>query len=318
MATFSDNFDRADNTDIGSNWTEVTQDVAILSNTLVNNTTNKSGHLVTATGFTPSDADYQVQADVTIKNVANNLSATGVIGRCTDSTHFYMARIAPNAFQLYKFNAGATLLGSTTPTVNLGTTYNVKLSMSGSTIRGYLDGVLQVEVTDTALTSTGNAGVRIFPDNTGTPAVGDSIIDNFLVDDLVASASLSPSASQSPSASLSPSSSSSASQSPSASLSPSSSNSASRSPSASLSPSSSASASQSPSASLSPSSSSSASLSPSSSSSASTSPSSSASASQSPSASASPSSGAPPMVKVWTGASWEYKPLKFWDGANWL
>ncbi len=74
----------------------------------------------------------------------------------------------------------------------------------------------------------------------------------------------------------------------------------------------------SPSASLSPSSSSSASQSPSSSASASLSPSSSASASRSPSSSASPSAGAPPMVKVWTGASWEYKPLKFWDGANWL
>lgn len=193
MASFTDDFNRADSTNLGANWTEDAQDMAIASNRLVNNTTNKSGHVSTATGFTPADADYLIQAIVQIKNVGGNISATGVIGRMTDTTHFYMCRTVTTGLQLYKFNGGATLLGSYATTINLGTDYTVKLTMEGTALKGYLDGTERISTTDSDLSSVGLGGVRMFPDNTGpSVSVGDSIVDDFYVDDELVAAVLSP------------------------------------------------------------------------------------------------------------------------------
>ena len=169
---YTDNFDRSDSSSIGSDWTEVLNDTQIHSNKLKNVTSGligSVGAVATASAASPPSADYKVSAKVQcISGTGTNQSAVGVIGRYASSTQFYYARINFNGdkVQLYKVNPSASLLGEYTGlTFNLDTEYTVMLSMQGSAIKAYAEGVERVSVTDTAITATGDAGTRVFLDN---------------------------------------------------------------------------------------------------------------------------------------------------------
>lgn len=124
----------------------------------------------------PASADYDVSATV-------QMSSAGIVfalvGRASKTANtMYAARFNANALQLYKFVAGvATQLGSdVTQSVSFNTDYVLKLSMSGTTIKLFWDGVEKISVTDSAIGATGYGGIRI---NTSTaPKFDDFDVSN--------------------------------------------------------------------------------------------------------------------------------------------
>jgi hypothetical protein len=90
------------------------------------------------------------------------LDDVGVIGRVQDASNYYLLRVAGggNPVELYKQVATAyTLLDTGTTGVVSGDT--LKISCNGSTIKGYVNGVEEVSVTDSSLTTGTKVGIRI-------------------------------------------------------------------------------------------------------------------------------------------------------------
>jgi hypothetical protein len=187
---FSDDFNRADNDLLGGNWVErgpsVDFDIVTGRVQVMAYATSLIGVAYNPAGI--SSADYTVQA---IVNPATGDTLTGVCGRrvnfSTADSDGYMAFIhdTANSLFLYKRVSGTwTELGSFAVTITAGTDYTVKLSMQGTTIKAFLDGVERISVTDSSLSAAGDAGLCI---NGGAENTGMRW-DDFLVEDFGAPA----------------------------------------------------------------------------------------------------------------------------------
>ncbi len=141
----------------------------------------------------PASADYTVKVDVYI---ASDAAATpGVCGRLdTSAQTYYHARAARvNSttlnWELYKRVVGTfTQLGSSiSQTIAVGNSYELKLSMVGTTIELYDEGggSATISATDSAITAAGYSGLR--ENNTSTNS-SRYHIDNFSADDVGGSA----------------------------------------------------------------------------------------------------------------------------------
>jgi hypothetical protein len=141
----------------------------------------------------PASANYAVSADVQVKSL---LAAddVGVIGRIDLSntngigTH-YLARYdsSTQQWQLRKNvdNVG-TSLGTYGQVLSTGVDYRLTLEMNGSTIRLLVNGVERVNVTDSTITGTGRAGVRLGAGgaSAGTSNTAGLHLDNFRISTL--------------------------------------------------------------------------------------------------------------------------------------
>lgn len=137
------------------------------------------GNAVYQASGSPATPDYEVTATIRIVSAAN--VDIGVIGRAAAAAQtFYITlvkRVASGptwTIELYKCVAGSfTTLGSF-PTIaapTVGTDHTLKLSMVGSAIAAYWDGVLtSAAATDTAITAAGKAG--IYSDLLSTTSTG--------------------------------------------------------------------------------------------------------------------------------------------------
>jgi len=182
---FSDNFNRADSTDLGASWTERIGDWAINGNRVWLSADAASDGVVHTAAY--STSDYTVAAIVNFLNTAG-ISAR-IAGRrvnygASDSNYYFVQlRRDLQEIHLYKRVSGSfTQLGSTVSvTVNVGTDYVVKLHMQGTTIKAFLDEVEKISVTDSALAGPGDAGISVYALD------GQDIkFDDFTVDDLAA------------------------------------------------------------------------------------------------------------------------------------
>jgi hypothetical protein len=123
------------------------------------------GYSVNYTTATPASADYSVEADLVVKSVVAGDMA-GVIGRLVTGTNtFYTARWdqANVQWSLAKISNGTvTALASTAVPAGLtaGSTYRIRLSMIGTALKLFVNGVQTVSATDGALTAVGKAGIR--------------------------------------------------------------------------------------------------------------------------------------------------------------
>lgn len=173
MATLaSDDFNRADADALGSNWTEETQDWDIVSNK-ARATLPGTSVAYWSGAFNPASADYDVQGLV---QKTGDVGASGLIGRRTGADTYYVLYI--NTFSqllvLSKIVAGVeTELGTFNGGYANNTDYTIKLSMSGTTIKGFEGGVERISVTDSAISAIGKPG--IWSDDDG------ALSDDFLV-----------------------------------------------------------------------------------------------------------------------------------------
>jgi hypothetical protein len=123
-----------------------------------------SGYSINYTTATPASADYSVEAELYVRT---NLSGdrVGVIGRLdTATSSFYMSRWEPEntSWNLIEYTNGTpSYLGSVTgqPALSGGSTYKLRLTMTGTSLQLHVDGVLTVSATDSTLTAAGNAGI---------------------------------------------------------------------------------------------------------------------------------------------------------------
>lgn len=170
MATiFSDNFNRADSDSLGANWTERGADFDIDTNEVVIPNGGNTGAGYSAaydSGSTYGSADYSVQAEV--KNDSGG-SYVGVCGRrvnfSTDDSDAYFATIRPSSgrVRLFRRQSGAVISIATTDaeTINAATFYLVKLDMSGTTIKEFIDGGEILSVTNSDISAAGDAGLMV-------------------------------------------------------------------------------------------------------------------------------------------------------------
>ena len=149
---------------------------------------NGAGYAILYTTAIPPSPDYSVEADLFVKSTLAGDMA-GVIGRLDTFTNtFYMARWeqANTSWNLVRYSGNvATTLSRVTglPTLTVGATYRVRLAMTGTALKLYVNGVLTVSASDTTLAAVGWAGI-MDGDRNGTAVKDDSAglhFDNFQV-----------------------------------------------------------------------------------------------------------------------------------------
>lgn len=181
MATFSDNFNRADGA-LGANWTQLTgaSALAIFSSQVRTNTVSPRSIMVVATGAAAFSADYRVEVDLATLAGGDFI---GVAWRGTPGAGTcYFVRIdgAENfSRRVHRFdNDTITNIGN----ADLPATSGARLAVEceGSEHRVYLDGVLIDTVTD-ATYASGQPGLAYDYQNNRA-----SRLDNFYAEDLVA------------------------------------------------------------------------------------------------------------------------------------
>ena len=182
--------------DVGGTWTNtngVAADFDVLS--------GYGRHIQTATGanlfstIPAVSADFDIYCDMTTAATSTGASQlTSIVARYTNTSNHYMARLeftTGNVINLTIFSvvAGvATQLGTFTSSLThaAGTYSRARFQGYGSALKtkvwqvGQVEpGVWHIEVTNTALTSAGSAGVRSRRDGGNTNANADIRFDNF-------------------------------------------------------------------------------------------------------------------------------------------
>ena len=116
---------------------------------------------------TPASADYSVFADVTQEN-SGTTGIAGPTGRMAAAADTFYAFLQLQVFaggtdeaRLYKWVAGSqTQVGSgVTSNLSNSTPKQFELRMSGTTIKGFIDGVEQISSTDSDISGAGKPGL---------------------------------------------------------------------------------------------------------------------------------------------------------------
>jgi hypothetical protein len=204
---FTDDFNRANSTNLGSDWTEISGDARIYNNAVDGN----SATFEIKCNTTPSTKDQYAKVTVKTQDHVQRIHL-----RHQDSVETYYAfliRLASNNdVQIYRFNSGSyTLLNSVSFTHTNGETFEAEAETTDAstvTLRLFIDGVEKTSYEDTSGSRIdANGSVRYKIVNTS----GGGAIDDFelgiLGEGVAGSASASPSGSPSSSPSGSPSSS---------------------------------------------------------------------------------------------------------------
>lgn len=158
MTSVADTFDRANSTSLGANWAEDSGNWTITSNTALNGTTGNSYRKLRWTGTALASANYSVSG--TYRSGSSSIGI-GPAARCVgSSTVSYYALIifGGDAAYLVYINAGAETVLDTGSAITASTNYELRIEVDGTTIRGYVNGVLDMEATNSAL-SSGSPGV---------------------------------------------------------------------------------------------------------------------------------------------------------------
>lgn len=167
MASGSDDFNRADSTSIGANWSEDTGNVEIISNAVGVPITGAGFHAARWVGTGPDSDNYYVEAVVNSRTtnfrgggpMARKPAATGAAnndGYCLmlyNGDQFYLTRMD---------NDGETSLGTWASTPTDSTNYTLRIEVNGDQISGYVDGVLRVGPVTDATYATGEPGLIFF------------------------------------------------------------------------------------------------------------------------------------------------------------
>jgi hypothetical protein len=134
-----------------------------------------TGTSVNARAFlSVSATDQSIQADVCPLDFVSSIGSVLVCARYTDISHAYFMKLGVNGnAALMKANGGSSVVidGPVAVGVNEGQWYVLKLEAQGSTLRGYINGELVLQATDTSLTS-GSTAVGTY----GTTAAFDDVV----------------------------------------------------------------------------------------------------------------------------------------------
>ncbi len=154
MATFTDDFNRADSTNLGANWVEVSGDWSIISNRLSSGSAGGT-IILRAAGAMATNDNY---AQVTIATTAAVSHGVWCRGN-SNITSGYLWRNDGSSWNLFSVVGGSfTSIGSFAGAAANGDV--AKVQAVGSTIKGFVNGVQRVSVTDTAVATGTSVGIR--------------------------------------------------------------------------------------------------------------------------------------------------------------
>jgi hypothetical protein len=160
----TDNFNRADSTDLGTTWDVVpgTSNCQIVSNAVRASATNVDCD-ESYNGVTWPDDQY---SQVTLAAVNSGGSAGPGVRASTTASTFYTVEATTNSIALWKaVNGSWTQIGSFSGTVSAGDI--IRLEAQGTTLRVRQNGTQRISVTDSSI-SSGRAEIHIFL-SSGTP-----------------------------------------------------------------------------------------------------------------------------------------------------
>lgn len=154
MTTFADDFNRADSTDLGADWVEVSGDWSIVSNQLSPGAAGGTIILRAATAMATDDNSAQVTI------AATAAASQGVW--CRGSSNLsdgYLWRNDGSQWDLFSVVGGSfTVIGTYAAAAAPGDV--AKVQAIGSTIKGYVNGIERVSLTNTHVTTGVNVGIR--------------------------------------------------------------------------------------------------------------------------------------------------------------
>ncbi len=176
MTSFSDDFNRPDGS-VGANWVQVSGAWVIISQQLSPGTTGSTVVLRAATAMATSDNYSQV-------TIAATTSASQGVWCRGDSTltSGYAVRNNGTNWALFSVVGGTfTSIGTFAAAAVAGDV--VKIQAVGSTITAYINGISRISVTNTAVTTGTNVGIR--------SDVNSALhYDNYIAGDVVTGATL--------------------------------------------------------------------------------------------------------------------------------
>jgi hypothetical protein len=154
MTTFTDDFNRADSSNLGAGWVEVSGDWSIVTNQLSPGAAGGTIILRAATAAATDDNYSQVA--ITSATVASQgvwcrgdaTIANGYLWR-NNGTQWDLFAVVGGSFTVIATFAAAAANGDV-----------MKVQAVGSTIKGFVNGVQRASVTDTGVTTGKNFGIR--------------------------------------------------------------------------------------------------------------------------------------------------------------
>lgn len=161
---FSDDFNRADSATMGGNWADETGDLQVKNNQCYSSST---GSAFNSTSL--GTASYELELTQTYDGSQSNWVM--LLGRASGATKYndcYRCYVQNETgsgdFVILgkRVSNSDTQLGSTYNfTATATTVYTYKLSMNGTAIKVYQDGVERISATDSAHTGEGTHGIRM-------------------------------------------------------------------------------------------------------------------------------------------------------------
>lgn len=154
MTSITDDFNRADSTNLGANWVEVSGDWSIVSNQLSSGSAGGTIILRAATAMATNDHSAQVTI------AATAAVSHGVWCRGTSTlTSGYLWRNDGSSWNLFSVVGGSfTSIGSFAGAAVAGDV--AKVQAVGTTIKGFVNGIQRVSVTDTNVATGTSVGIR--------------------------------------------------------------------------------------------------------------------------------------------------------------
>ncbi|MFJ4808506.1 hypothetical protein [Streptomyces longwoodensis] len=154
MTAFTDNFNRANSTDLGAGWVEVSGDWSIISNQLSSG--SAGGTIILRAAGAMATSDHYAQ--VTIAATAAVSHGVWCRGNA-NITSGYLWRNDGTSWNLFSVVGGSfTSIGSYAAPAVAGDV--AKVQAVGSTIKGFVNGIERVSVVNTAVATGTSVGLR--------------------------------------------------------------------------------------------------------------------------------------------------------------
>jgi len=164
MATRTDTFDRANSSNLGADWAEDSGDWTITSNNVLNGTTGNTYRKLRWVGAAMDSANYYVEVVARSGSSGTGIGPAVRLAASSAVTYYGYVIFGGDAAYLVEITAGGEAVLDTGSAITASTNYTLRLEVDGSTIRGYLNGVLDVSATDTSLAS-GGPGIMAYGGN---------------------------------------------------------------------------------------------------------------------------------------------------------
>ena len=177
MTSFTDDFNRADSTDLGAGWVEVSGDWSIVSNQLSPGAAG--GTIILRAAGAMAGSDHSAQVTIAATTTAsqgvwcrgNSNISSGYLWR-NDGSSWGLFSVIGGSFSVIGTYAAAAAPGDV-----------AKVQAVGSTIKAFVNGVERVSVTDTGVATGTSVGIR-------SESAGALRYDDFAAADVTAGATL--------------------------------------------------------------------------------------------------------------------------------